>query len=101
METRLPYDRRPAACRHRFLTPVEASEFLGGINSRTVTRWAREGYLPAFPVGEGKRRLWRFLESDLEAWMLSRRTGKTAAALSASTLLAATDAPTRRRLEGE
>ena len=37
----------------RFLTPVEASAFLGGLNSRTVTRWAREGYLPAFPVGEG------------------------------------------------
>jgi excisionase family DNA binding protein len=61
---------------HRFLTPKEASEFLGGINSRTVTRWAREGYLPAIPVGEGKRRLWRFLECDLEAWMLRRRTGQ-------------------------
>ena len=59
----------------RFLTPDEASEFLGGLNSRTVTRWAREGYLPAYPIGEGKRRLWRFLQSDLEDWMLSRRTG--------------------------
>jgi len=77
MESRLLNDRKTAACCHRFLTPIEASEFLGGINSRTVTRWAREGYLPAFPVGEGKRRLWRFLESDLEAWMLSRRTGQT------------------------
>ena len=61
----------------RFLTPVEASVFLGGMNSRTVTRWAREGYLPSYPIGEGKRRLWRFLESDLEAWMRSRRTGLT------------------------
>ena len=51
----------------RFLTPVEASEFLGGLNSRTVTRWVREGYLPSYPIGEGKRRLWRFLENDLEA----------------------------------
>lgn len=75
---------------HRFLTPIEASAFLGGINSRTVTRWAREGYLPSYPIGEGKRRLWRFLESDLEAWMLSRRTGT-----GASTLLTATDAPAR------
>ena len=33
-------------------------------------------YLPALPIGEGKRRLWRFLESDLENWMLSRRTGQ-------------------------
>jgi len=58
---------------HRFLTPSEAAEFLGGLHSRTVTRWAREGYLPSYPIGEGKRRLWRFLESDLERWMLSRR----------------------------
>ncbi len=58
----------------RFLTE-EAAEYLGGLNSRTVTRWAREGYLPSYPIGEGKRRLWRFLESDLEDWMLSRRTG--------------------------
>ncbi len=61
----------------RFLTPVEASEFLGGLNSRTVTRWVREGYLPSYPIGEGKRRLWRFLENDLERWMLARRTVQT------------------------
>jgi len=64
----------------------QAAEFLGGLNFRTVLRWAREGYLPAIPVGEGKRRLWRFVEADLEGWMLSRRTG---------TLVPATDAPTR------
>ena len=59
----------------RFLDADGAARFLGGINIRTVTRWAREGYLPAYPIGEGKRRLWRFLESDLEAWMLARRQG--------------------------
>lgn len=68
-------DPRP----RRFLTPDEAADYLGGLNSRTVTRWAREGYLPAFPVGEGKRRLWRFLESDLEQWMHARRTGEFSA----------------------
>ena len=57
----------------RFLTPVEAAAFLGGLNSRTVTRWAREGYIPAYPIGEGKRRLWRFRGSDLERWLLGRR----------------------------
>jgi excisionase family DNA binding protein len=61
----------------KFLDAEEAAQFLGGLNSRTVTRWAREGYLPAYPIGEGKRRLWRFLESDLERWMLARRTGPT------------------------
>ena len=70
----------------KFLLPEEAAAFLGGLNSRTVTRWAREGYLPSYPIGEGKRRLWRFLETDLSKWMLARRTGEyiaTAEALNA------------------
>ncbi len=58
-----------------FMTPEDAATYLGGLNARTVTRWAREGYLPSFPIGEGKRRLWRFLEQDLKEWMLARRTG--------------------------
>jgi hypothetical protein len=72
----------------RFLNPVEAAQFLGGLNVRTVVRWARQGYLPSYPIGEGKRRLWRFLERDLESWMLTRRTGAT------GTLNSAADAPT-------
>jgi len=62
-----------SAASERFIDSEQAARFLGGLNSRTVTRWAREGYLPAYPIGEGKRRLWRFLEADLEAWMLARR----------------------------
>jgi excisionase family DNA binding protein len=76
----------------KFLTADQAAEYLGGLNSRTVSRWAREGYLPAYPIGEGKRRLWRFLEADLQAWMLSRRRGINLSA-SADTLIPATDAP--------
>ena len=78
----------------RFLTADQAAEFLGGLNSRTVTRWAREGYLPSYPIGEGKRRLWRFLEADLETWMISRRTG-----VCAGTLCSAADAPTRGHIQ--
>ena len=29
-----------------FLTAEDAATHLGGLNPRTVTRWAREGYLP-------------------------------------------------------
>jgi predicted site-specific integrase-resolvase len=58
-----------------FLNAEQAAQFLGGLNSRTVTRWAREGYLPAYLIGEGKRRLWRYLKADLAAWMLGRRCG--------------------------
>jgi excisionase family DNA binding protein len=64
----------PATHISSFLTPEEAATFLGGLHARTVTRWAREGYLPAYPIGEGKRRLWRFLKSDLQSWMLARRS---------------------------
>ena len=75
----------------RFLDSIQAAEHLGGINSRTITRWAREGYLPAYPIGEGRRRLWRFLRTDLDQWMQARRTG---------TLAAATDAPTQENNHG-
>jgi excisionase family DNA binding protein len=59
----------------RFLNAAQAAEYLGGLNPRTLIRWAREGYLPAYPIGEGKRRLWRFVAEDLDQWMLARRTG--------------------------
>jgi len=85
----------------RFLDPEQAAVFLGGLNSRTVTRWAREGYLPAYPIGEGKRRLWRFLESDLEQWMHSRRTGQLSSDPEAPerTLRTAADAPIGGRFQ--
>ena len=59
----------------QFLTAKQAAAYLGCFNDRTLTRWAREGYLPAIPVGEGKRRCWRFRKADLKRWMLARRTG--------------------------
>ena len=58
-----------------FMNAEQAAQFLGGMNTRTITRWSREGYLPAYPIGEGKRRLWRYLQADLMAWMLGRRSG--------------------------
>jgi predicted site-specific integrase-resolvase len=64
-------------CCAGFLNAEQAAEFLGGLNTRTVTRWSREGYLPSYPIGEGKRRLWRYLKADLAAWMLGRRHGGT------------------------
>lgn len=82
---------------NRFLDAEGAAVLLGGLNTRTIVRWAREGYLPAYPIGEGKRRLWRFLAHDLENWMLSRRTGPSGFLVSTGpdTLTPATDAPTK------
>jgi len=64
---------QPIPIRPRYITAEQAAAYLGGLNSRTVSRWAREGYLPAIPIGEGKRRLWRFIEADLDSWMEHRR----------------------------
>ena len=95
------FGMRGDAGNQRFLDPEQAAVFLGGLNSRTVTRWAREGYLPAYPIGEGKRRLWRFLESDLEQWMLSRRTGQVPSDPDSAerTLGSAADAPIGGRFQ--
>jgi len=60
------------------MTPVAASEYLG-LDVKTITRWARQGYLPAHPLGEGKRKYWRFFESELSEW-LAAKTKRSAAA---------------------
>jgi excisionase family DNA binding protein len=84
----------------RFLTAEEAAEFLGGINPRTIVRWAREGQVPAYPLGEGTRRLWRFRSADLRQWMQSRRRGPVLADRADSgRLFPATDASEQRRFQ--
>lgn len=69
-------DRQNAQQRNgsRPMTPRKAAEYLG-LDETTVTRWARCGYLPAHPLGEGKRKFWRFLESELEEWLSSKTNG--------------------------
>lgn len=53
------------------MTPRMAASYLG-LDVKTITRWAREGYLPAHPLGEGKRKFWRFLEHELVAWLTAK-----------------------------
>jgi excisionase family DNA binding protein len=50
------------------LTPSAAAAYLG-LDVKTITRWARQGYLPGHPLGEGKRKFWRFFESELKEWL--------------------------------
>jgi helix-turn-helix protein len=45
------------------------------MNSRTLVRWARCGYVPAHPLGEGKRRIWRFFENELLQWVERQGNG--------------------------
>ena len=84
----------------RFLTAEEAAESLGGINPATLVRRAREGQVPAYPLEEGKRRLWRFRCADLRQWMQSRRRGPVLADCADSgRLFPATDASEQRRFQ--
>ena len=58
----------------RPMAPREAAEYLH-LNEKTITRWARKGYLPAHPLGEGKRKFWRFLEHELVEWLNAQTNG--------------------------
>jgi excisionase family DNA binding protein len=60
------------------MTPQQAAAFLG-LDDKTITRWARKHYLPAHPMGEGKKKYWRFFEHELLAWLLSQSDRAVAA----------------------
>jgi predicted site-specific integrase-resolvase len=62
----------------RPMTPRAAAAFLD-LDEKTITRWARKGYLPGHPLGEGKRKFWRFIESELSDW-LAMQTNRDGAA---------------------
>lgn len=56
------------------MDPREAAEYLR-LDEKTITRWARKGYMPAHPLGEGKRKFWRFLEHELVDWLYAHTNG--------------------------
>ncbi len=55
----------------KILDATEAASIMR-MDSRTLIRWARLGYVPAHPLGEGKRRLWRFIEDEILDWFEKR-----------------------------
>ncbi len=55
----------------KILDAAEAAAIMR-MDSRTLIRWARLGYVPAHPLGEGKRRLWRFIEDEILDWFEKR-----------------------------
>src|SRR5437764_234656 len=70
--TRLPEIRFSTALpREYFVDAAEAAKFLG-LNHRTLMKMAREGSVPAHPIGDGARKLWRFLLSELDEWLRAR-----------------------------
>jgi excisionase family DNA binding protein len=60
---------------NHLLDAHEAAQILR-MDRRTVVRWARIGYVPAHPLGESKRKLWRFHEHELLEWVEARETDK-------------------------
>jgi predicted DNA-binding transcriptional regulator AlpA len=46
------------------------------MDSRTLVRWARLGQVPSHPMGEGRRKLWRFLEHELIEWLQARKAAE-------------------------
>jgi predicted site-specific integrase-resolvase len=78
---------------NRLLNAEEAAQILR-METRTLIRWARLGYVPAHPLGEGKRKLWRFLERELLDWVEARESDKKRPP--ASTIDAAISAHARR-----
>jgi predicted site-specific integrase-resolvase len=60
---------------HRLLDAREAAQILR-MDRRTLISWARLGYVPAHPLGEGKRKLWRFMEDELLEWVEAQESDK-------------------------
>jgi excisionase family DNA binding protein len=60
------------------MTPKGAAEFLE-LDDKTILRWAGKGYLPGHPLGEGKRKYWRFFESELREWLAVKTNDRMAA----------------------
>ncbi len=55
----------------RFVDANEAAKFLS-LTRRRVLDLARAGILPAHPIGNGARRVWRFRLSELSAAITSQ-----------------------------
>ena len=56
--------------RESFVDAARAASFLD-MRRKTLLDFARNGKLPAHPIGFGQRRMWKFRISELECWMKS------------------------------
>lgn len=55
-----------------FVDAEKAGNFLQ-LQPRRVLQLARQGRLPAYPIGDGSRKIWRFRLSELATAMLHSR----------------------------
>ena len=61
----------PPASPEPYVDAREGAAFLR-FHPKTLLRLAREGAVPAYSFGDGSRRHWRFLLSELDTWMRSK-----------------------------
>jgi helix-turn-helix protein len=72
METSENPDKpKPSTEPEAFVDAVEAGKFLR-LRPRRVLELARQGAIPAYPLGSGERRVWRFRLSELASALCSR-----------------------------
>jgi len=62
---------KPTGEPEAFVDASEAGKFLR-LRPRRVLELARRGILPAYPLGDGERRVWRFRLSELASAIRSR-----------------------------
>jgi excisionase family DNA binding protein len=53
-----------------FVSAIEVAKYLD-LSPRTVAKMAREGRLPAHRISGSKRKTWRFLISEVSAFLAS------------------------------
>lgn len=57
---------------HSWMTVSEAAEYLR-VKPRSLLLWVRQGTIPAYALSGTKRRVWRFLQSDLDTTLKANR----------------------------
>ena len=68
----LAYDARDVTSLEPFVDAEQAANFLR-LQPRRVLQLARQGKIPAYPIGDGTRKIWRFRLSELATAMLHSR----------------------------
>jgi excisionase family DNA binding protein len=56
-----------------YLDADRAADYLS-ISRKTLLKKARAGRLPAHPIGDGPKKMWRFRISELDRWMQTEVT---------------------------
>jgi excisionase family DNA binding protein len=71
MQSSVPALDRPLEGFEPYVSVEKAAQYLD-VAPKTLLEKARSGEIPAYPWGNGPRKIWRFKISQLDEWMKSR-----------------------------